>query len=329
MRDIVVRNEAAARQVNEPRAYRILCAADLTSRSDPAIARAVLLARHSEAEIMFVHAVSGIESGRVMRMKIVRAHARLLSQVERVMEHAPDSARVSVRVGTPIQAIVGAAAEWTPDLIVMARPHRRPMDFAIGTTAERVIRATRSPVLIVSRQPTQSYQRVVIATDLSDTSVKIARTIASTGVLREAQAWVVHAFEPPYYGTLDSSAQAYAEAFAHHPRVRLDETFLEALSDHGVELSRVEAVVQPMRPFKAIERCLERTRAELLVIGTSRLFLLKRLLFGSVADEVLRRVDCDVLAISPRARKRSGRAPVEQRRERRPAKMENLPLLHI
>src|SRR5690606_8543603 len=130
-----------------------------------------------------------------------------------------------------------------------------------------------------------SYKSVVVATDLSETSVQVARTVGSLGVLREAHTWVVHAFDVPYYGMLETRTQEYVDSFSHHPRYQLERTFLAELGDRGVDLSKVRLVVQASKPFEAIEQCLSRTRAELLVIGTSRWFMLKRLLFGSVADE--------------------------------------------
>jgi nucleotide-binding universal stress UspA family protein len=66
------------------------------------------------------------------------------------MAHAPHNARVSVRHGTPVHAITESACEWQPDLIVMARPRQRPLDVILGTAAERVIRATGRPVLLVN-----------------------------------------------------------------------------------------------------------------------------------------------------------------------------------
>jgi universal stress protein E len=307
---------------------RILCATDLTPRSDIAIARAAALARELNAEVTFVHAVDGLQSGRVMRLNVARAHARLLTTAERAMAHAPDKARVSVRVGTPLQAIGGASAEWFPDLIVMTRPQRHTMDIAMGTTAERIIRATRRPVLIVGGQVSGPYSNVVVATDLSETSVQVARTVGSLGLLRDAHTWVVHAFDVPYYGMLESRTQEYVDSFAHQPRYQLEQTFLAELADHGVDMSKVRLVVQASKPFEAIERCLSSTRAELLVIGTSRWFMLKRLLFGSIADEVLRRVECDVLAITPRARKTRTTGAEKLHRGARPSTAANSPTLH-
>jgi nucleotide-binding universal stress UspA family protein len=122
----------------------------MTDRSSAAEGRASLLAQQLCAEVLYVHALPLSMSRRVRRLNFARAHVQLLSRAERAMAHAPHNARVSVRHGTPVQAITEAACEWQPDLIVMARPRQRPLDLILGTAAERVIRATGRPVLIVN-----------------------------------------------------------------------------------------------------------------------------------------------------------------------------------
>ncbi|HWK73951.1 MAG TPA: universal stress protein [Povalibacter sp.] len=282
---------------------RLLCATDLTVRSDDAVLRTAMLAQQLDAEVLFVHAVDDAQSGRMIRMKVNRAQVRLLSQGERAMKHAPQDAQVAVRLGKPLQVIAAAAREWNPDLIVMALPQRRRLDAVIGTTAERVIRATHRPVLVVSGAAAMAYDSVVLATDLSATSLHVARTVANMGLLDNAYAWFVHAFDPPYYGMLDSEATVEKQIEEHKRRWRnvVMRDLVEDLTQLGIDPDKVSASVQAARPFDAITQAIQQTRPQLLVIGVSRWFMLKRILFGSVADQVFRKIDCDVLAISPPA----------------------------
>lgn len=139
-------------------ARRVLCATDLTNRSAAAEERATALAEQIEAEVLFIHALPIAFSQRARRRKFARAHIQLLSRVDRAMDRAPHGARVSLRYGTPIQAITAAANDWKPDLIVLARPQPRPLDLILGTTAERIMRATERPVLIVDETLESEYQ---------------------------------------------------------------------------------------------------------------------------------------------------------------------------
>lgn len=280
---------------------RLLCVADFTKRSDDVIARTVHIARATDAQVLFVHAVSDSHSGRVLRMKVNRAHARLLSLAERAMKHAPSDASIAVRIGKPLQVITEAASEWEPDLIVMGSPRRSRLDYLLGTTAERVIRATARAVLVVSQPAVAPYSKVVLASDLTSTARSVARTAASMRVLEDARAWVVHGFSPPYQGfvTRDALDPQQIERADRSWRERMHRELLQELVAAEVDLKRVNIAAQAASPFGAIRFTLEMTKADLLVIGTSRWFALKRLLFGSVADEVFRNVQCDVLAVPP------------------------------
>jgi nucleotide-binding universal stress UspA family protein len=163
-------------------AARILCATDLTDRSSAAERRASLLAQQTDAEVLFVHALTPVLSRRVRRLNFARAHVQLLSRVDRAMAHAPQCANVSVRHGTPVQVITQAAGEWQPDLIVMACPRLRTFDLILGTTAERVIRATQRPLLIVNAAEHGNYQDLLLATDISKVPVHVARTLKSMNI---------------------------------------------------------------------------------------------------------------------------------------------------
>ena len=176
---------------------RLLCAVDLTERSDEAMRRTALLAKQLNAHVMFMHAVDDSHSGRVIRMKVNRAYVRLHALSERVMRGASADTIVSVRLGKPLDAIAETARDWTPDLIVMAAPRRRRLDLILGNTAERVIRNTDCPVLVVRRPALSAYNGVVLATDLSITAEHTARTAGDVGVLENGIACVVHAFGAP------------------------------------------------------------------------------------------------------------------------------------
>ncbi|HEY0939704.1 MAG TPA: universal stress protein [Steroidobacter sp.] len=292
---------AAVPDAQQIEGRRILCVTDLTPRSAEAERRAALLAKQMNAAVLFVHAIARVQAQRARRKMFARAHMQLLSRADKTKVHTQQGARVSVRHGTPIQAIIEAAGEWQPDLIVMARPRRHTVDLVLGTTAERVIRATHCPVLVVSGKADRSYRSLLLATDMSDVSVHVARAAMSMGLLEQAYTWIVHAFQPSYHGLLGGCR---GEETPHRQQWKsaLSSQLLQKMSAEGVDLTTVNVVVEQARPLDAIQKCLQGTQPELLVIGTSRWFMLKRMLFGSVADQLLRRADCDVLAISPPVR---------------------------
>ena len=289
---------------------RILCASDLAPRSDRAVRRAAMLAKQMNAEVLFVHVVRDRQSERVVNLKANRARVRLMLQAEKAMAHAPELSRVEIHLGKPIDVIAQLAKEWEADLVVLAAPVPRRYERWLGTTAERVIRSVSRPVLVVSSEPTTEYSQVAIATDLSLTSVRAAQAVAKMGLLQKAYSWIVHAFDAPDRGS-SADARMTSEQLEIYKRQReqlVTSQLTPDLAAAGFDLSRVRILAQPVPPLAAIEQILEKAQPDLLVIGTSRWFMLKRMLDRSVAHQVLSNVRCDILALSATRARRASKA---------------------
>ncbi|WP_161828479.1 universal stress protein [Steroidobacter agaridevorans] len=279
---------------------RILCATDLTPRSDRAMQRAALLAQQMNAEAHFVHALNDRLAGRVLRSKVIRANLRLAAHSQRLMQHAPESVTAEVQLGNPIDIVIATAREYKPDLIVIARPKRRSLDTMLGTAAERIIRGTGCSVLLVGNAAERPYQRMVLATDLSSKSAHVTRTVVGMGMLKNARTWVVHAFGLPYHDIATGDGldiDGISAEVMWHSTVRRN--VLQSLDDAGIDVTRVHIATELSRPLTAIRRVVDQAQPELLVIGVSRWLALKRILVGSVTHRVFRDVNCDVLAIAP------------------------------
>lgn len=285
---------------------RLLCATDLTARSEPALLRTAMLAQTMDAETMFVHAVDDSQSGRVLRMKVNRAKLRLVTQAERAMRHAPQDVESVVRLGKPLAVISSVARDWAPHLIVMAAPRRRRLDEILGTTAERLIVTTRRPVLAVNNAAQESYARVVLASDLSANSAYAARAASDMKMFANSSTWAVHAFDPSYPGLIAADEHTARSIDEQKRRLRQEaqRELLRQLEQAGIDAGRVHLSVQAAEPVDAIEKVIERVRPDLLVVGVSRWAMLKRMLIGSVANQLLQRISCDILAVAPpRARR--------------------------
>jgi universal stress protein E len=291
---------------------RIVCATDLRVRSNFALNRAVQLARQTGARLTLVHAVDARRSAPRVRAQVNRAYVQLLSMVDRTFGSAA-AADIVVRAGGPLDVIVKVATEVDADLVVLAAPQRRRLDSIFGTTAERLLRAMQRPVLVVHRRTTFSYRRVSMAVDLSNASLPMIQAAARLGMLERAETTLLHATAPPLAGMLktvgveEQAIADYKQGWQDDARVRLQAMLTAAEMD--IERTRILVRTEP--PAAAILRVIEEERPDLLTIGASRWFLIKRLLIGSVADKVLRTSMCDVLVIPQRIVPRRAEGPVE------------------
>jgi nucleotide-binding universal stress UspA family protein len=281
---------------------QIVCATDLRVRSNFALHRAVELARRTGARLTLVHAVDARRSAPRVRAQVNRAYVQLLALVDRTCGSAAAATDIVVRAGGRLDVIANVAAEVDADLVVLAAPQRRRLDSIFGTTAERLLRATQRPVLVVHRRTTFSYRRVSMALDLSNASLPMIQAASRLGILERTETTLLHATAPPLEGmlkTVGAEEQAiddYKQDWQDDARARLQAMLTAA----ELDVARTRILVQTEPPAGAIQRVIEEERPDVLTIGASRWFLVKRLLIGSVADKVLRTAMCDVLVIPQR-----------------------------
>jgi nucleotide-binding universal stress UspA family protein len=281
---------------------RVLAATDLSSRSDRALRRAALLAKEAQAELLVLHAVDDDQPRSLVELERREARALLRQQIAGVPElQSAVQASALVGEGDAFQAILRAAEAEGADIVVLGE-HRRSLlrDIFTGTTVERVIRNGTRPVLMVNQPPAGSYRRVLAATDLSEHSGHALRTADRLGLLRGAAVTVLHAYEPAGMGTItraglsDTEVRALLAEAAREARAVLDGFVAE------LDFLRLpQRLAEEGRPATVIKEAAERLRPDLLVMGTAGAGLLRRMVFGSVAAEVVGVVRCDALVVPP------------------------------
>jgi nucleotide-binding universal stress UspA family protein len=281
----------------------IMVATDFSERSDRALRRAVLLARQSGAAISLVHVVDDdqppriVESERGAAEDLLQEQAATLGHVDGVASEA------RVVLGDAFAGIVRAAEETAADLLVIG-PHRRQVlrDVFVGTTAERTIRSATCPVLMANAPPVGPHRHVLMATDLSDASRRVVESVAALGLAGQSRTSLLHVFDEPalrlgMLGAMPTDEKA-------HYREEARERALQELSAFAASLGagRMVELVRPddTTPADAILKTAAEEAADLIVVGTLGRSGLARLFLGSVAAEVLRNADRDVLAVPPR-----------------------------
>jgi nucleotide-binding universal stress UspA family protein len=84
----------------------------------------------------------------------------------------------------------------------------------------------------------------------------------------------------------------------------LDEIDVQLFSA-GLDVSPVEIYSPQVTPLRGIEQVARRAGSDLIVVGSSRFPVLKRVFLGSVSNELLRTGTHDVLLVSPAAARRA------------------------
>jgi nucleotide-binding universal stress UspA family protein len=300
--------QVGARGFKLERSPRVLVATDLRLRSERAVSRAHAIARGLGAQLLLLHVVDSAESARASRRRGARARF-VLDAHARKLAWWGNSAQISVRAGRPHDTIADVAIEWDADLIVVGPYRRRFGDSFRGTTAERIIRRAERPVLVVNREPAGPYEHVLLAADLSRMSGGIAHVAKELGLLEAARASVVHALQHARGGMLYLAGVSESEVGKYHQSLRelAADEIDTLLTGAGLNSARFSVFSPQISPFRAIEQVADRIGSDLVVVGTSRFPVFKRVFLGSVSNEVLRGIEHDVLLISPVAARRAHR----------------------
>jgi nucleotide-binding universal stress UspA family protein len=280
----------------------ILVATDFSTRSDRAIRRATVLARAYGAATTLLHVVDDDQPERTLNAERRAASALVREQARTLREIDGLDCTPLVTLGDPFAGIIAAAEGIRPDLVVVG-PHRRQLlrDVFVGTTAERAIRGSPSPMLMANAVPAGPYRHLLVAVDPSEPSR--AALEAATMLAAGAVVTVLHVLDAPGARLVSRTmmsqpnADSYLAAEVERVEGALDE-FLRAAA-----FAPDRRVVRPCAASVAEEICAAAgdLSADLVVIGTRGRSGAARLLLGSVAEEVLGLAAQDVLAVTPDA----------------------------
>lgn len=215
---------------------------------------------------------------------------------EQVRRFARPDLRFEVHAlsGTPHLRLASFAAEVEAEVLVIgATRHSGIWRDILGTTAERVLRASDVPVLVLHRPFYQPVRRVLLTTDLSDLSARVH----DRGITAVQALFGQNPLELRSLLVVDQSAALAV----HH-----SENSLEGLGCAAVErfLAARSPALLPVvprtrlgDPSTEINIEAEAWHADLIVLGTHGRTGISRYVFGSVAASVVRDASRNVLVI--------------------------------
>lgn len=289
----------------------ILAALDLDVRSDAVLARAAQLAATHAAQLVLFHVieretlsyVAGV-SGRSETDLQDELTQQTLTRREAHLSETGRTRRSASRVefGSPHEVITRVAREISADLIVIGPGKKQSLkEKVLGSTAHRVIRTSTVPVLVVRRQPVESYMQVAVAVDFSAQSaaaVKEALKLAPEGRIT-----LIHVDDIPLApeqhmlraGTSKAEMKEYRLARITKANHDLAGFAREVAGLGTIHMRSLQGV-----PGFVLARLSRSSRVDLLALGPHSRNVVLQALLGSVTQRVLREATCDVLVASTR-----------------------------
>ena len=287
----------------------ILVATDLGAGSDDVMRAAGALAALTNAKLHVLHSFDFPEAAPAEKARagltfpdlVDGAKASLREQITRTVKADVILGSEQVVVYVAHKAILEHAAAVNADMIVMG-PHRgKPGSMPLlGSTADRVIRTSDVPVLIVRGPLSMPLRRVLVPLDLSEPAlgalgVALEWQQSLPAADQQTQELVVLHVIPQVLDTGDMDGVIGRDL---HREVR--SAISKVAGSENVRLR--EEVRWGDAPAAVINQMIVDEHMDLVVLGTHGYGMIKRALIGSVASAVAHAAACPVLLIPPALR---------------------------
>lgn len=284
----------------------VLVATDLESTSREVVNTAAAIARSADATLHLLHVLdtgSLRHVSRNVRDNLIREQAaeagRALELQKKTLEDA--GTRVAsaecAKGGPAHRLIVERVRETGADLLVVGSHARAGHGHRLGSTADRLLRTSPVPCLVVRGEGRLPARRVAALTDVSELGRRAARLAGEwLPVLGEPAATldVVHVGDRSLH-TLDPSLEEVL-------RGKLDEEVAELRARSPDAAAVIGADLRwAYHPVEGAVETAVREGHDLLVVATHGHGPLRRFLIGSVAMGLAQCAPCPILVVPPGA----------------------------
>lgn len=291
---------------------QILAPTDFSSPSRHAVERAARLAQEHGAHLHLLHVMQAgaLERLRTLLGADTAVEPELILDAKRQLEtlaadldgeHHP-GVQTCLRNGSVLTEVDAQADAIGADLVVLgARGAGFMRRIALGTTAERLLRTTRRPLLVVKQKAHERYRRVLVPIDFSTSSagaIALARSVAPNAFLT-----LLHAYEVPFESRMhlagvDAKSIDFYRAQAQQAA---QQRLHEAAAAAGLRPGQWQPCLIMQNPSLAVVEQEQETDCDLIVIGKHGTGVVEDFLLGSVTKHVLSESAGDVMVSTARS----------------------------
>lgn len=230
--------------------------------------------------------------GRDVFQSMRRPYEKALSDALALAKKKGASIKTVCEEGEPYERLVDLARSVKCDLIVMGRRGLKRLERVfVGSVTARVIGHSSVDVLVVPKDTTIGWQRILLAIDGSKYSKAAAKRAIE--------------FAKSYGGELKiiSVVDVPSEFYAESPEtveglIKKAKGYTEAVRKQA-EASGVkaDAIVREGEIYRVITDLAKEQKAKIIVTGSHGRTGLKRLLMGSTTEKVIGHAPCPVLVV--------------------------------
>ncbi len=278
----------------------VIAATDFSDGGRRAVERAARLPMTRGATLTLLHVVPPQSASASARAEAAARDALArTAEWARAVLSSDIEVCTAVSSGEPYVEIARRAQADRAELVVVGRHGERHWPRALlGSTADRLLRATPTGVLVVAQEAAASYQHPMIAVDREGTAVAAIALLAHVLAPEVRRTLAVHVLDdcspeclPALYGRGSVAVEQHHVATEKKAR-SIVEPALDALC--GYELEHELRCVDGL-PASTIVELAQSENVDLVAVGTRGRSVLGRLIIGSVAASVIRDNEVDTL----------------------------------
>jgi nucleotide-binding universal stress UspA family protein len=285
---------------------KILIPVDFSEHSELAARKGISLAQMYRATVYFLHVG---ENSR----KSARRLSRFISRID--YENSVPMKKL-VAQGTPSTIILAVAKRIGVDTIVMgSRGLSRLKHLVQGSVAEEVLRESVCPVIIIKKRKKSDFDgyvlpqirdvegalqldKILVPLDFSPASKRALQYAVSMASYYNSTIYTLTVFDRKFK-EYDNDHQKHTSIIVHGEKIKLWKEFPALLREINCDLlqTRLKRMLLSGDPPSKIESIVQKKEIDLIIMGTNGRTGLEYFLIGSVAEKVLRSVDCSIMTI--------------------------------
>lgn len=289
---------------------KILCCVNDPGQPDPALHRAVALAKANGAELTLADADhSGIHfwQSEDIHREIERRRMKQLEELARDLCEPGLVVSTAVLSGHPAASIIEEVRNVGHDLVLKtSRAESLATRLFFGETAIRLVRRCPCPVWILQPQHSE-FRRILAAIDTEATDhrqIELNRQVVEAAAsLAESEDCDLHlACVIPEYSDSPLLPGGYAERLVGMTRsatLAASSAISDLVELTGISLPNTRIHCLTGIPGEAISEFAQSDHVDLIVMGSVMRTGLDGFTLGNTAEKVLHSVACSVLAIKP------------------------------
>ncbi|NKF23589.1 universal stress protein [Solimonas marina] len=206
------------------------------------------------------------------------------------------------------EAILMRSLALKPDLVIKDLLPRRGSKLQMPMTSGdwRLARSCPAPLMFVRQDQDLLPQRIAAAVDVSPDANQVRAALnervalLATSLAAQAGAEVRLVYALPYLRPTNAvAASRHLRELYDHARTAAADAFRTFAAQHEIAPDRADWLQRDGDPALMLSRYVETRHIDLLVVGSAYHTIIGRFLLGSVSEDLLRQLRCDVLLVKP------------------------------